>query len=101
MVIGWVIAFLLASPARRGWLVVGLGALLALGFVVLGWARAPKENLACHDCHFFLGRYWQWYLYVFFAGLGWCFWSLGVALGAGARWVLHARRELREQRTAA
>jgi hypothetical protein len=49
----------------------------------------------------FLGRYWQWYLVVFFALVTWFAWSLGVAIGATARAMAGGRRELREQRGAA
>jgi hypothetical protein len=93
LLVGAAVAFVVASPARRGWLVVGLGGVLAAAFVFLGWARASEDGLACHDC-------WQWYIYVFFAAVGWFLWSLGVAIGTGMRAVLRARRELREQRGA-
>jgi hypothetical protein len=99
--VGALLAFLVASPARRGWLVVWLGGLLAIAFVFMGWTRASADGLACHDCDRFLGRYWQWSIYVFFACVGWFVWSLGVAAGTALRAAFLARRELREQRGAA
>lgn len=103
LVVGAVVAFFVASSVRRGWLVVGLGGALALAFFVYEWSQASngRDGRGCHDCEMFLGRYWQWYLVVFFAALNWFAWSLGVALGGGARAALAARRELREQRGAA
>ena len=100
LVVGAVVASLVASSPRRGWLLVGLGGLLMLAFFVYEWAQASKDGLACHDCELFLGRYWQWYLVLFFGLLNWAGWSLGVAFGAAARWALGARREFREQRSA-
>jgi hypothetical protein len=100
LVVAAVAAFLLASSVRRGWLLVGLGGLLMLAFFVWEWSQASRDGLACHDCEWFLGRYWQWYLVLFFGLLNWAAWSLGIAFGAAARWALGARRELREQRAA-
>jgi hypothetical protein len=100
LVAGGVAAFLVASSPRWGWLLVGLGGLLTVAFFVYEWSQASKDGLACHDCELFLGRYWQWYLVLFFGLLNWAAWSLGAAIGAAARWALAARRELREQRSA-
>jgi hypothetical protein len=100
LVVGAVAASLFASSPRRGWLLVGLGGLLMLAFFGYEWSQASRDGLACHDCEFFLGRYWQWYLVLFFGLVNWAAWSLGVAVGAATRWALGARRDLREQRTA-
>lgn len=102
LVVGGVAAFFVASSARRGWLLVWLGGLLMLAFFGFEWWQASdgRDARGCHDCELFLGRYWMWYLVLFFGLLNWFAWSLGVALGAGARAALGARRELREQRGA-
>lgn len=102
LVVGAVAASLLASSTRRGWLLVGLGGLLMLAFFVYEWSQASNgtDGRGCHDCAFLLGRYWMWYLVLFFGLLNWFAWSLGVAFGVVARWALGARRELREQRSA-
>jgi hypothetical protein len=100
LVVGAVAAFLLASSVRRGWLLVALGGLLMLAFFLYEWSQASRDGLACHDCDLFLGRYWVWYLVLFFGLLNLAAWSLGVAFGAAVRWALGARRELREQRAA-
>jgi hypothetical protein len=102
LVVGGVAASLFASSPRRGFLLVGLGGLLMLGFFVYEWSQASngRDGRGCHDCAFLLGRYWQWYLVLFFGLLNWAAWSLGVGLGAAVRAARVARRELREQRSA-
>jgi hypothetical protein len=67
----------------------------------LGWTRASDDGLACGECDQFLGRWWAWHIYLFFALVGWFLWSAGVAIGTGLRAWLRARRELRGQRQAA
>jgi hypothetical protein len=102
LVVGGVSAFFVASPARRGWLLVWLGGLLMLAFFAYEWSQASngRDARGCHDCDMFLGRYWAWNLVLFFGLLNWAAWSLGVALGAAARAARDARRELRAQRSA-
>jgi hypothetical protein len=101
--VGAAVALLVASSWRRGWLLVWLGASLAAAFFAYEWSQASngRDARGCHDCQMFLGRYWQWYLVAFFAVVNWFWWSIGVALGGGARAMLSARRQLREQRGAA
>jgi hypothetical protein len=102
-VVGAVLARFVATSVRRGLLLVGVGAALALAYFALEWAQASngRDARGCHDCEMFLGRYWQWYLVVFFALVTWFAWLLGVAIGATARAMAGGRRELREQRGAA
>ena len=102
-VVGAVLARFVATSVRRGLLLVGVGAALALAYFALEWSQASngRDARGCHDCEMFLGRYWQWYLVLFFGLLNWFAWSLGIALGAGFRAALAARRELRAQRGAA
>ncbi|HET7855233.1 MAG TPA: hypothetical protein VFL41_02140 [Gaiellaceae bacterium] len=102
LVVGIVAAFLVATPARRGWLLVGFGGLLMLASFAFEWSQASngRDARGCHDCEMFLGRYWQWYLVLFFGLLNWFAWSLGIALGAGERAWLGAHKELQRQRRA-
>jgi predicted permease len=103
-VLGAVSATVFARGRRETWLLVAVGAAVALAYFGYEWAQAPanseEADYSCSDCGQWLGRYWEGWLVLFIAITNWLGWTAGVAVGAGLRRAQRARRELRQQRGA-
>jgi uncharacterized membrane protein len=85
------VAFLLAAAfARSGSklaAVVGIGVLLAIAWLVVGYVMSPTadEPRDCSDCGVYLGRWWEPGLALFVIGANLIAWTAGAVLGFGVR----------------
>src|SRR5712691_5644839 len=89
------VAAVLAAVWPRSWRrwvpLLGLGVVLACGFVVYAYfSAAPdyaRDRNGCSDCGEYLGRWWEPSLVAFFAVGGYLAWVVGLAVGALVRLV--------------
>jgi len=88
----FLLAAVLAFLAGNGWIrtyaVLGVGLLLAFGFVAAVYLGAPPDyqhSQGDEDGRMFLGRWWEPDWITFVAGLGYVSWMVGVGLGAFVR----------------
>lgn len=89
--IAWLVGFLLALALARTWRRTGglalLGLCLALGSLAFAYftATPSDQKQDCSDCYVYLGRWWEPGFALFFIGLTFTAWILGVLIGWGAR----------------
>ena len=81
-------------------MLLGVGVLLAAGFVLYAYLSAPvdayHDTSGCEHCQQFLGRYWEPVFVVFLVVIAYFAWAAGMGIGALIRGLVNPRR--REER---
>ena len=90
-------AFLFSLAASRSWrhvaLLIGLGAALAVGWILLAYfsANPSDERPDCSDCGVYLGRWWEPGFVLLIVGANFVAWVAGVLAGVGLRSIYRLR----------
>jgi hypothetical protein len=94
----FLLATVLAFAIGKGWLrtymVLGVGVILAFGFVVAVYLGSPPDyqhSEGAGDGEMFLGRWWEPGWIFFVAVIGYLCWIVGVGVGAFGRVVTRPR----------
>jgi hypothetical protein len=90
-------AAVLGAAFARGWwrtyALFGLGLLLGLAFIFLGYLSGSKDPGDCSDCEKYWGRWWEPQFVSALAGVGYFFWLIGIGAGAFFRVIITSARK--------